>query len=1266
MRTRLATAIGLSLFTLAWLGGKSPNDGPPKGGEFPAASLTPKEETGATRFLASKPDADGRGVIVAIFDTGVDPGAIGLQTTSDGKPKIVDIVDGTGSGDIDTSTVRELKDGKLEGLTGRTLSVGASWNNPSGKYHLGVKRAYELFPGGLQGRVTAKRREKWDEQQREAATALKRQLFEWRNAHREPTREQIKERDDFQARLDELTALQDSFEDPGPVFDCVVFNDGAVWRAAIDTNENGDLGDEKVLTNYRLERQFGTFSDIDMLNYAVNIYDEGNLLSIVTDSGAHGTHVAGIVAANHPDHPELNGLAPGAQLVSVKIGDTRMGSSSMGTGEVRGMIAVLQNKCDLINMSFGGPTSDPEGGRLPALYSEIVNKHGVIFVSSAGNNGPALSTAGSPGATTSAIFGVGAYLSPAMMAAQYSRRDLADEMPYTFTSNGPTFDGDFGPKFSAPGGAIAPVPNWTLQKDMLMNGTSMAAPNACGSIALILSAMKQDGLSYTPHRIRRALENTARLPDKSDVFGLGRGVIQIDAAYEYLKANASHADLDLRFEVRLPGLRNARGVYLREADESNRVLETDVQVKPIFHDDAPNRDKINFEMRIALRTDARWIQVPEHLALMHNGRSFNVRIDPTKLPAGVHYSEVQGLDADNPERGPIFRVPVTVVRPERLDAANGYVWKADGKFEPGKIERRFVVVPEGATWADAHIRAIDADGPRAVVLHVAQRLDGDSFADHSQKYQITMEKNEEEVRSFAVVGGRTLELCLTQNWASQGHSGFAFEVVFHGVKPSTERVYMDGGEPVTRLDLTAPFAIEQVAPSASLDKLRQTMRPSEYTLRPLPDARDLLPENRRIYELILTYKFSRGDEAEVTPRVSISTNSEYTESFESMFWMVFDEAKRLVATGSDSVKLPKGDYTLRFHVRHDDPKQLEKLKDAPLMLDIALGKAVNVATLSDPDQVFTGGKFGTRTLEPGERVALYLASPAPDALPKEAKPGDTLLGTVNYAKLDDRLPGEGAKPGGYPLVLHVPPAATAEKKDEPKDDDPRSELEKLAEAVRDLRVSKLANLRGEKDREAFEKLADEILKDYPNHLPVLVEKLKRLDDDKREERVPEIVAACDAILGQIDTAKLAAFAGVKQTVEDAATKRYVDEMDKLKSTLVDTLYRKGRAYAHQDPPKDEAARKAWDDAFEQNFVELRKWVNTTDKDYVLLHIARERFHGRLGNAIKLLDAHIKENKPDKKLSEKRAEIFDELGWKHWADHERKWTLIRYPATYPPF
>ena len=38
----------------------------------------------------------------------------------------------------------------------------------------------------------------------------------------------------------------------------------------------------------------------------------------------------------------------------------------------------------------------------------------------------------------------------------------------------------------------------------------MSSPNACGGIALLLSALKQQKIAYTPIRVRRSIENSAR------------------------------------------------------------------------------------------------------------------------------------------------------------------------------------------------------------------------------------------------------------------------------------------------------------------------------------------------------------------------------------------------------------------------------------------------------------------------------------------------------------------------------------------------------------------------------------------------------------------------------------------------------------------------------------------------------------------------------------------------------------------------------------
>lgn len=47
--------------------------------KFPINSLVPKNETGALNFITKHPQYDGKGVTIAIFDSGVDPKAAGLR-----------------------------------------------------------------------------------------------------------------------------------------------------------------------------------------------------------------------------------------------------------------------------------------------------------------------------------------------------------------------------------------------------------------------------------------------------------------------------------------------------------------------------------------------------------------------------------------------------------------------------------------------------------------------------------------------------------------------------------------------------------------------------------------------------------------------------------------------------------------------------------------------------------------------------------------------------------------------------------------------------------------------------------------------------------------------------------------------------------------------------------------------------------------------------------------------------------------------------------
>lgn len=67
-----------------------------------------------------------------------------------------------------------------------------------------------------------------------------------------------------------------------------------------------------------------------------------------------------------------------------------------GTSLVRAMIRVMQRKekIQVINTSYGEHAHWSGAGRIGELMNEVMDKYGVVWVSSAGNHGPALCTIG--------------------------------------------------------------------------------------------------------------------------------------------------------------------------------------------------------------------------------------------------------------------------------------------------------------------------------------------------------------------------------------------------------------------------------------------------------------------------------------------------------------------------------------------------------------------------------------------------------------------------------------------------------------------------------------------------------------------------------------------------------------------------------------------------------------------------------------------------------------------------------------------------------
>ncbi|CAN4085902.1 unnamed protein product [Withania somnifera] len=134
-------------------------------------------------------------------------------------------------------------------------------------------------------------------------------------------------------------------------------------------------------------------------------------------------------------------------------------------------------------------------------------------------------------------------------------------------------------------------------------------------------------------------------------------------------------------------------------------------------------------------------------------------------------------------------------------------------------------------------------------------------------------------------------------------------------------------------------------------------------------------------------------------------------------------------------------------------------------------------------------------------------------------------------------------------------------------------------------------------------------------------------------------------------------------------------METTRDQLTEALYQKGLALAELEALKggstaDSLTASDSDvqtDMFEENFKELKKWVDLKSSKYGILSVLRERHHGRLGTALKVLNDMIQDgNPPKKKFYELKLSLLDQIGWSHLVVYERQWMQVRFPLSLPLF
>ncbi|HYC62045.1 MAG TPA: S8 family serine peptidase [Thermoanaerobaculia bacterium] len=222
------------------------------------------------------------------------------------------------------------------------------------------------------------------------------------------------------------------------------------------------------------------------------------------DDHRHGTHVAGIIAAQSA---EMTGVAPNVRLLAYKV----LGAD--GKGSSSDIIAALEHAldagADVANLSLGssGRPDDPVARAVNAAVAA-----GMVVCVAAGND-EAFHRIGSPAGAANAIT-VGAS----------TIEEGAETVAY-FSSRGPaTVSGAIKPDLLAPGRDI--LSTGLEHGYIVLSGTSMAAPHVSGLAALLL----EEHPDWTPERVKAALVTTARAIAEEEVMTQGTGIADLTRA----------------------------------------------------------------------------------------------------------------------------------------------------------------------------------------------------------------------------------------------------------------------------------------------------------------------------------------------------------------------------------------------------------------------------------------------------------------------------------------------------------------------------------------------------------------------------------------------------------------------------------------------------------------------------------------------------------------------------------------------------------------
>lgn len=702
------------------------------------------------------PKHDGRGVVIAVLDTGVDPSIPGLTHTPDGAVKVIDVQDFTGQGNIDLKRVRKATD----------QNAVIRHDDDGNPIHFTLPELSEAPAGN----------------------------------------DRIFWMADFDERLfinSDVPDLNDNgtTDDKFPILVTACTGDGDDRAVAyIDTDADRDFADEKPLRNYKLD--YDTFTlrrerpedQIVPFAFAVNIHLRKPEIVIHWDDGAHGTHVAGIAAGYQINNqPDFHGVAPGAKLMSLKIGKNSVGGVS-STDAMKKAIRYAANFARetgmpvVCNMSYGVESVLEGQADIDKLFDQVLLENpGLVFCTSAGNEGPGLSTVGSPAAADHLISVA------AMMAADTGRDVRGYKLDHGVVTYFSSRGGEVNkPDIATPGWATSTVPRY-VQRGDFWAGTSMASPYAAGMCAVLISHCR-DEFPDKPIRawdIRQALRLSAKPIPGFTALDYGYGVPDMVAASKIIADLIDDADQDpiagylITTNAPSSATGRNRAAYWRALDFPSDEPQA-FTIAPIFAPGIDAAARTGFTRKFNLRSKTPWCKVNQESVYLRSEQTATIYVeyDTNALSdPGAHTGIVEARFDGHVA----FRLLNTIIVPHRFTPENNYTKRWTNQTVNGWVpERFFIAVPPGASAMHITISAPDAQKSKA---HMSYLFDPTGRKMRRGGMGLRTEQGHDEA-AWTIAENLLPGVWEIPIFAAQPDESWPFdlEVRFAGLHPDTPRI----------------------------------------------------------------------------------------------------------------------------------------------------------------------------------------------------------------------------------------------------------------------------------------------------------------------------------------------------------------------------------------------------------------------------------------------------------------------------------------------